>query len=159
MNSHYGTIQNRPGQSNEEACLEAVEDCHLVLAIIRSRYGSGITLKEICRAIEIEKPVWKIAEQDIEKFRQLLKPILYATDATTNLPVARVLVPNRKTGVLDDLRIIDLYNLCIQDHLPVSERRSNWVQSYEDVDDVFRFLETNLKDVDRVRQIIQPTHP
>ena len=63
LNSHYGTIRSRPGQSTEDACLEAVENCDLVFAIMRTRYGSGITEKEICRAIALGKPIWCVADR------------------------------------------------------------------------------------------------
>lgn len=159
LNSHYGTIRSRPGQSTEDACLEAVENCDLVFAIMRTRYGSGITEKEICRAIALGKPIWCVADHEIGLYRQLLKQFLYEYDPVSGLPVARKLIPFRKTSVLENLQIIDLYNLYIQDHLPAAERRNNWVQTYQGLDEILRYLETNLKDVSAVRQDIQSLNP
>jgi hypothetical protein len=41
-NSHLGTIQNHPGKSNLENCLQAVRQCDVFLGIIRPIYGTGI---------------------------------------------------------------------------------------------------------------------
>jgi hypothetical protein len=151
INSHFGTVKNRPGQSNEEACLEAVGSCDLAFAILRTRHGSGITMKEICLAISMNKPIWSVAHADIELFRQLMKQFLYDYDAKTKLPKQRKLIDFQKTSVLEDLRIIDLYNLLIQDHLPGNQRKGNWVQPFQNLDDILRYLEANLKDIDRIR--------
>jgi len=155
MNSHYGTIRSRPGQSTEEACLEAVEQCDLVFAIIRTRFGSGITEKEICRAIELGRPIWCVADHEIGLYRQLLKQFLYEYDPVSKLPIARKLIEFRKTSVLESLRVIDLYNFYIQDHLPVDQRRNNWAQPYHDLDEILRYLEANLKDIAEVRKGIK----
>ena len=154
LNSHFGTVRNRPGQSNEEACLEAVTSCDLVFAIVRTRHGSGITMKEICLAISINKAIWSVADANIEVFRQLMKQFLYDYDSETKLPKQRKLVDFQKTSVLEDLRIIDLYNLLIQDHLPENQRRGNWVQAFRNLDDILRYMEANLKDIDRIQNSI-----
>src|SRR2546421_11659755 len=53
LNSHMNTIAGIPGKSNTEACLEAVQSCDAFFGIIRPLYSSGITHKEISKALEL----------------------------------------------------------------------------------------------------------
>ncbi|MDX9985043.1 DUF4062 domain-containing protein [Sphaerochaeta sp.] len=85
--SHKGTV---PVFSNRTAfgnCLQAVKDCDLFLGIITPNYGSGqdpkdssslsITHQEILKAIELNKPRWLLAHDNVVFARSLLNNLGY----------------------------------------------------------------------------------
>lgn len=43
----------------------------------------------------------------------------------------------KKTNVIDDLRVINLYNDTILNDLPPEERKGHWVDEYFRIDDIF----------------------
>lgn len=103
-----------PGLSNLENCMAAVRDCDVFLDIIRPVYGSGkigpraIMHEECCEAVRLQKPRWFLVHRDVTFARQLLKPYIYRKDGT------RTRFRLKRNPVLDDLRVIDLYNDVIQ---------------------------------------------
>ena len=140
--SKNGTVYIPTGMSNEEACLKAVEDCDLFLGIIFPRYGSGITHKEILKAIELDKPRWFVAHHYVKFSREILKQFMYNDDGSKNEDFQF-----KKTGVLDKTKVIDLYNDAIQNDIPIEERKSNWAQAFFKTSDMFPFLETQFKNI------------
>lgn len=46
----------------------------------------------------------------------------------------------RKSPLLDDLRVLDLYEEAIRDGLPLDERDGNWVQKFTSTEDGSRFV-------------------
>lgn len=142
--SKNGTVYIPSGMSNEEACLKAVEECDLFFGITFPRYGSGITHKEILKAIELDKPRWFIAHHYVKFAREILKQYMYNEDGTKNEDFKF-----KKTGVLDKIEVIQLYNDAIQNDIPIEERKSNWAQAFFKTSDIHPFLETQFKDMKR----------
>ncbi|MFO7937983.1 MAG: DUF4062 domain-containing protein [Kiritimatiellia bacterium] len=152
-NSHIGTIPQHPGFSNLKNCKEAARNCHIFVGFIRPFYGSGIvgarsiTHEEFRVARQKGKPRWFMAHRDVTFSRQLLKPYMFKRDGKpTNFKL-------KKNPVLDDLRVIDLYNDAIQNHIPVARRRGHWVQEFYRIEEVLEYLDNQFKDVRRIRKI------
>ncbi len=155
-NSHFKTIPVHPGKSNTENCLIAAKKCDAFFGIIRPQYGSGIigatsiTHQEMLKAIELKKPRWFIAHRDVSIARQLLKQYMF--DEHLN-PIAAFTY--RETRVMDDIRVIQLYNNTILNTVPAVERVGHWVDEYFRLGDILRCIETQFSDVDRVREIVK----
>lgn len=143
--SKEGTVYIPAGMSPEEACMTAVEDCDLFLGIIFPRYGSGITHKEFKKAIELNKPRWFIAHHYVTFAREILKQYMFRGTRRN-----RSFVFN-KTGVMDNIRVVDMYNDAIQNDLPFVDRKSNWAQPFFKTSEIMLFLETQFKDVAKRR--------
>jgi hypothetical protein len=155
-NSHLKTIPVHPGLSNTENCLRAVESCDVFFGIIRPRYGAvpngelSITHQEMLRAIELKRPRWFIAHRDIAIARQLLKQYMILPDNTAN-PAFTF----RRTEVLDDIRLVKLYNDTILNDVEPAERIGHWVDEYFRIGDILRVIQTQFADPKRVRAIVE----
>jgi hypothetical protein len=136
--SKEGSVYVPVGFSPEEACLKAVKDCHLFFGIIFPRFGSGITHKEFLEANRLDKPRWFISHEKIEYLRKLLQPKMYTKKGKRT----KFSIP--KTSVLDSIKVVDMYN----------DIRQNWVQSFRNIDEVRRFIETQFGDMEqRVKEL------
>jgi len=155
-NSHLKTIPVHPGLSNTENCLRAVESCDVFFGIIRPRYGAvpngelSITHQEMLRAIELKRPRWFIAHRDIAIARQLLKQYMILEDKSINPDFTF-----KKTEVLDDIRLVKLYNDTILNDVDPAERIGHWVDEYFRIGDVLRVIQTQFADPKRVRAIVE----
>jgi hypothetical protein len=155
-NSHFKTIPVHPGKSNTENCLLAVQACDLFFGIIRPQYGSGvigplsITHQEMRKSIELEKPRWFIAHRDIAIARQLLKQYMFDEQNRPNPGFTY-----RRTNVMDDLRVIQLYNDTILNDVPPNQRIGHWVDEYYRLGDILKCIETQFADVERIREIVE----
>ena len=50
---------------------------------------------------------------------------------------------------------VEIYRLAIQDHImPPAVRVGNWAQPYKDSEDIQRFIESQFKDVERIKSLI-----
>ena len=147
--SHMGTVYNVPGKSPEESCLLAVEQCDFFFGIIYPFYGSGITHKEFLKAIELNKPRGFLAHHDVAFARQLLLQFMFdANGAKTGFALGK------KTPVMDDLRVIDMYNDAVGDGLPLNKRL--WAQEfYKYTLDGSAFVTTQFGNKDRFRKDIE----
>jgi hypothetical protein len=170
--SHKGTVPVFSTVSAFENCLAAVEKCDLFLNIITPIYGSGkadklsrsITHNELLKAIELKKPRWILAHDQVVFARSLLINLGHSTAE------ARSKLDWKKSQVIDDLRVIDMCEAAILNDLPFEERKGNWVQKYVSSDDaqlyassqffryqeVERFLEEHLHSPDVVANKIAP---
>ena len=154
-NSHVRTIPLNPGMSNAENCIEAVNNCDLIFGIIRPRYGAmvdgdiSITHQEIRRAIELRKPRWFVVHRDITVARQLLKQYMFDEEGNPNPDFNY-----RRTEIMDDIRVINLYNEAIMNDLPPAERVGHWVDEFFKIGDILRCLETQFFNIERVREIV-----
>jgi hypothetical protein len=152
-NSHLGTIPLDPAKSNLGNCVSAVAECDLFLGIIRPFYGSGIvgprsiTHEECLEAMRLVKPRWFLAHQHVTFARQLLRPYLYNDDGTPST------FQLKKTAVMDDVRVLDLYNDATQQAVPLDQRKGHWVQDFYDMDDILLYLNSQFKNVSRVRKV------
>lgn len=155
-NSHMKTIPVHPGLSNQENCLRAVDACDAVFGVIRPQYGAviagdiSITHSEMRRAIDQRKPRWFVAHRDVAIARQLLKQYMFDEHDNPN-PAFTF----RRTNVMDDIRVIQLYNDTILNAVPPADRIGHWVDEYFRVVDILRCLETQFADVERVKTIVE----
>jgi hypothetical protein len=141
--SHKGTVPVDSQKSNFENCLAAVDECDLFLGILTTHYGSGkdpndggpsITHQEITRALKLEKPRWFLAHHDLIFARSLLRELDYKTSAERDkLKLA-------SKHLVDDLRVIDVYEEVIQAEKKLHDRRGNWAQPYATPQDANIFV-------------------
>ncbi|NTU58611.1 MAG: DUF4062 domain-containing protein [Chlorobiaceae bacterium] len=147
--SHKGTVPVRSDRTAFENCLATVEQCDLFLGIITPSYGSGqdpddplsksITHQEILKAIELGKPRWILAHEQVVFARTLLNNLGFKGKS------GRADLNLGKNRVFTDLRILDLYEEATIDHespetVPLAERRGNWVQKFRSTDDGSLFV-------------------
>lgn len=155
-NSHMKTIPVHPGLSNQDNCLRAVDACDVVFGIVRPQYGAviaddiSITHSEMRRAIDSRKPRWFVAHRDVAIARQLLKQYMFDEHDNPN-PAFTF----RRTNVMDDIRVIQLYNDTILNAVPPADRIGHWVDEYFRIGDILRCLETQFQDVERVKAIVE----
>lgn len=165
--SHKGTMPVHSNKSSIENCLKAVEDCDLFLGIITPNYGSSgrdvlsFTHQEMKKAIALKKPRWLLAHDHVVFARQFLRDLGY-----TNKVERATLSLVKKSASISDLRVIDMYEDAILNHIDLVERQGNWVQKYQSDEDaqlfavaqfsryieVEKFIEENLKDTAKVLQ-------
>jgi hypothetical protein len=115
--SHKGTIYSIPGKSPSESCLKAVEDCDFFFGIIFPRYGSSITHDEFKRAIELDKPRGFLVDGHVDFARLILKQFMYDDNGKRN-----EFKLDKKTPIINDVRVIDMYNDAIGHSLPIENR-------------------------------------
>ncbi len=171
--SHMGTIPNYSGNHAWTDCLEAVKNCDLFLSIITPRYGSGvadgqlgITHQELEHAMQRPIPRWVVAHERVKiaraVFRKLGKDSSAARYELFNLlgfgsgDGYRQMV-RKDSDIIDDFRVIDMYELAIQHGVPVENRVGNWVQEFKQPDDVRRYVSAQFHDVSRVQNNIART--
>jgi len=151
-NSSLGTLPVHPALSNEQNSVAAVGNCDVFLGIIRPFYGSGvigprsITHEECREAVRLRKPRWFLVHRDVTFARQLLKPYLYKDGKRTEFKVER-------TAVLDDSRVIDLYNDAIQNDIPPADRKGHWVQEFYRLDEALGYIDIQFRDAKKLRSI------
>ncbi|MCJ8345175.1 DUF4062 domain-containing protein [bacterium] len=154
--SHKGTLPVFSTQSAFENCIEAVRQADLFFCIITPQYGSGkskeslsITHKELLSAIDQKKLRWVIAHDHVIFSRSLLRNLGYKTTkdrANLNL---------RSNNMLGDLRVIDMYEAAILDSKALQNRQGNWVQKYDDFDDVTLYVHSQFKNKTHIRSLLQ----
>jgi hypothetical protein len=159
-NSHIKTVPVDPRLSNQENCIRAVTACDLVLGIIRPHYGAvidggiSITHHEIRTAIALKKPRWFIAHRDISVARQLFKQYMFDQ---MDVPIPGF--SYRRTAIMDDIRVVDMYNEAILNEVPAEERIGHWVDEYFRVGDILQCVQTQFSNVPRVRDIVAQMKP
>ena len=157
--SHAGTVQTYSNRTAFENCLDAVEKCDLFLGIITPQYGSGqykdspkepsITHQEIRKAIQMQKPRWLLAHDHVVYTWSLLKNLGFEGK------VGRKNLTLRKSSILDDLRVLDIYEEAIIDGVPLAEREGNWVQKFRSTEDGSRFVAAQFFRYQEVEQFIK----
>ncbi len=156
VNSHYKTMSTDPSMSNLDNCLEAVRNCDAFFGILRPFYGSGvigdtsITHEEMKLAINLKMPRWFIAHRDIRVARILLKQYMFNEDGSPNNDFQY-----QPTRLLDDIRVIDIYNDTIQNDIPPEERVGHWTEEYFDLDDIKKVVQTQFSNQNRILDIIE----
>jgi hypothetical protein len=162
--SHKGTVPVFSSQTAFDNCLQAVESCDLFLGIITTSYGSGqdpddplsrsITHHEILKAIELNKPRWLLAHENVVFARTLLNNLGYSGKN------GRKKLNLKKNQVFSDLRIFDLYEEATIDHeapktVPLAERRGNWVQKFRSDIDGSIFVSSQFFRYQEVKEFIR----
>lgn len=138
--SHKGTMPVISSCTAFENCLAATEKCDLFLGLITPHYGSGkdegglsITHMELRKAIELNKPRWLLAHDYVVFARLLLNNIGHeGIDGRKTLSL-------KKNQIMDDLRVIDMYEDAILSQKPLRDRQGNWVQKFTTDDDAALF--------------------
>jgi hypothetical protein len=138
--SHKGTVPVSSNRSALENCLAATEKCNLFLGLITPHYGSGkeddglsFTHQELLKAIDLNKPRWLLAHDYVVFARSLLNCLGYeGRDGRKKLSL-------QKNQIIDDLRVIDMYEDAILSQKPLRERQGNWVQKFSSSDDAALF--------------------
>ena len=171
--SHKGTVTVFPHRHAFESCLKAVEDCDLFVSIITPQYGSGvldeddlsISHKELLKAIELEKPRWVMAHDHVVFARSLLRKFGWRDAATRMEGLAKLGYDNKESAkilrereqrVLDDFRVIDMYDAAIRDEIkPAKDRIDNWVQKFSRPDDVKLFTATQFSRYQQVEWFLK----
>lgn len=157
--SHAGTLPVDSNKSNFQNCLDAVERCDAFLGIITGRYGSGrvdsepsITHLEMRRAVELGKLRYFAVHHHVTTAREVLKSLRYDRDHRV-----RELPDFRRNKIIDDLRVLDLYDEVILSGQPLAERRGNWAQEYTTTRDLLRYVEAQFEDSARIRALLEHT--
>jgi hypothetical protein len=131
--SHKGTVPVDPAKSNFENCLVAVGNCDFFLGILTTRYGTGkddetgglsIAHREIREALKRNIPRWFLAHHDLIFARSLIRDLGYKTAGQR----AKLKLTGGK--LIDDLRVIDVYEEVIQAEKKLRDRRGNWAQPF-----------------------------
>jgi len=155
--SHKGTMPVLPNLSNYENCLAAVVDCDLFLGIITPHYGSGamphsprsITHEELLRAIELNKPRWILAHDQVVFARTLLQNLGHDTAEK------RSALKFKKNPVIDDLQVVDMYEAAIRHDIQIQDRTGNWVQKYVEPKDALLFASAQFYRYQEVKAFIE----
>lgn len=155
--SYKGTVPVNSRLSNFENCLAAVDACDVFLGIVTGHYGTGqdagtdepsIFHREVQRAIAQDKLRYFLTHHNVTLARTLLKQFRFDRDGN-RLPLRL-----RRMDVLDDVRILDMYDEIIRDSEPLSVRRGNWAQSYYQWDEALLFITQQFADPARIRALI-----
>ena len=140
--SHKGTVPVSSNETAFESCLKAVEKCDLFLGIITPQYGSGvdatglsITHKEMKKAIELNKPRWFLAHDQVVFARRLLMDLGYKTQEQRSELILR-----KGAASISNIKVIDLYKDATMEQLPLDDRQGNWVQKFDRDDDANLFV-------------------
>lgn len=139
--SHKGTLPVSSTRTAFENCLHGVANCDLFLSLITPQYGSGveakgelsITHQELLKAIELNKPRWVLAHDHVVFARTMLAQMGHDT-ATT-----RSKLTFKKGKVMDDLRVIDMYEAAIRHDVQMPDRKGNWVQKFVNPDEALLY--------------------
>ena len=154
--SYRGTVPNIPGQSALDSCITAVERCDIFFGIITPHYGSGvlpgqlgITHRELLKAIELGMPRFMLAHEQVVHARRFLMDLGYRDAA------ARAALNLRKGAVIiDDMRLIDMYESATREDLAPEERTDNWVQQYRMPPEALEFAEEQFSRADENRDYV-----
>ena len=154
--SHKGTLPVVSSRSAFENCLAGVEKCDLFLGLITPHYGSGkdqselsITHRELRRALELNKPRWLLAHDHVVFARSLLRHLGYVGAK------GRTLLQLEKNPILDDLRVIDMYEEAILSDIALQERQGNWVQKYANDEEAALFATAQFFRYQEVEQFLR----
>lgn len=169
--SMKGTVPVLPDKHALESCLAAAGDCDLLLAIITPHYGSGvvdgdlgITHQELEKAIRLKKPRWILAHDRVIFARSVFRKLGCKTTAERDAmlatlgfdsPAEQKKLLRREQKVIDDFRVIDMYNAAIRQNIAnVKNRIGNWVQPFVYLEDVKRFVTAQFHDHDSIKSRI-----
>ena len=110
--------------------------------------GRSVTHRELLRAIQEDKLRWFLVHRDIMLARQILKQFRFDDDGRQkNLDFKR-------TPVLDDIRVLDMYDDAVGRDIAYEHRSGNWAQPYSTDQEALLFIRTQLEDPARVRSIL-----
>lgn len=166
--SKEGTIPLDSRLSNLVNCVNGVEDCDIFLGIVRPLIGSGvlekegrsITAQEFDKAIDLGMPRFILADYRVEFAHKFLKLMGCSLDSIPgNITRTR---KDENGNEIKEIRAnnvvhgecVEIYRLAIQNHVNPAKRIGNWAQPYRDGEDIQRFIESQFKDVERIKSLI-----
>ncbi|MEK6725241.1 MAG: DUF4062 domain-containing protein [Deltaproteobacteria bacterium] len=155
--SHKGTVPVFSNCSALENCIKATEKCDLFLSLITTRYGSGkeddgisFTHQELLKAIELNKPRWLLSHDHVVFARSLLINLGYkGKDGRKKLAL------KKSNPVIENLRVIDMYEDAILSKIPLGERGGNWVQKFGSIDDAALFATAQFSRYQEVEEFVK----
>lgn len=154
--SHMGTMPTTSTLNAFDNCIQAVRNCDIFLGLITPRYGSGlapgeisITHKELITAIELNKPRWLLAHHNVVFARSLLRQLGHGTAE------ARAELAFKESNVIDDLRVVDMYDAAIRNEIIFRERTGNWVQKFVSEEDALRYATAQFYRFQEVESLLQ----
>ncbi len=162
--SHMGTLPTSSTLTAFENCLKAVEDCDLFLGLITPMYGSGvpagdvsITHQELNAAIRLNKPRWLLAHDHVVFARTLLRQLGHKTTAQRASLISDKEIRDAfsRSRVVDDLRVIDMYEAAIRNELDLAERQGNWVQKFSADEDALRYATAQFYRFQEVERLLE----
>lgn len=103
------------------------------------------------RAIELKKPRWILAHDHVVFARGLLTNLGFKGKA------GRQKLTLKKRPILDDLRVLDLYEEATIDaeDTPLADRDGNWVQKFHNTEDGSLFVGSQFFRYQEVEQFIK----
>ena len=154
--SHMGTVPTNSAFSAFDNCIKAVRDCDLFLGLITPLYGSGtpkneisITHKELLTAIELNKPRWLLAHDHVVFARLLLRYLGHEKQDD------REKLTLEDNDVIDDFRVIDMYEAAIRNEIRFRDRTGNWVQKFVSDEDALRYATAQFYRFQEVEWLLQ----
>ena len=179
--SKEGSLQVNPRLGNFENCLKAVENCDLFFGIIRPNCGTGssnnksITLQEFEHARELQKPSWFVIDNKVkwykdlirclrmrihpktpyEDFNSFIKDFIKTTqDNHQRLPkVIDIFEPDESRTF--DLECLTMERFVNQLEVPRSVVTNNWMQYYNSLTDIEKYISTNFGDRNFIDNILK----
>ena len=145
--NHKGTIFADPRKTTLENSLQAVHDHDIFLGIITSRYGTEVedlsfSHHEMLQAIKVKKPSWFLVHSNVVVAWHLLRQFgLHNGKARADLKF-------QPTKVLDDIRVLKLYEDIVQEP-------GVWVQKYPNDHEALRIIKFQFQNEEQVRRSIQ----
>jgi Domain of unknown function (DUF4062) len=155
--SYKGTIPVNPKMTAFENCLEAVKGCDAFLGIITGRYGTGIasgdksiTHQEMSLAVQCDKLRWFLVHRDVTVARELLRQFRLKRDGSAKP------LKFKKTAVLEDLRVLEMYECAIRDGMPLTQRTGNWVHPFLTQAEALLYIQTQFETPQRLKALLTP---
>ena len=155
--SARGTLPVGSHQNNLDNCLAAVDAADVVLVLINHRYGSvspdsadGLSVfhEEVRRAVDADKPRFTLVHVNVDLAGRLYAPLRVGAPGPWSVPGFAPV-----EGVLEDLRVLDVYDYALQRHV-AHPARGNWVQPFPNVDALADIVTAQFRDPARVADIV-----
>ena len=127
-------------------------------------YGSGvpagdvsITHQELNAAIRLNKPRWLLAHDHVVFARTLLLQLGHKTteQRASLISDEKILRAFSHSRVIDDLRVIDMYEAAIRNGLDLADRQGNWVQKFSADEDALRYATAQFYRFQEVERLLE----
>ena len=160
LNSHKGTVMVDSSESNLQNCTNGVEECDVFIGFIRPDYGSGvldkggksITHQEFDKAIARKIPRFIMADFRVTFTRSLIRKA-GINNGGTDIPIDSGNINFNNNSIMD-IRCVQLYEEMIKNKIPPLDRKGNWVQEYQSLEDIRLHLDSQFKYPVRIQSLI-----
>lgn len=99
----------------------------------------------------MNKPRWLLAHDHVVFARSLLNNLKYKRSGRR----VRAALSVRKSAVIDDLRVIDMYEEAIFSQKPLRDRQGNWVQKFRSPEEALIFATAQFSRFQEVEAFIR----